>query len=192
VSSLHRLLRRFGQNWALLRLAKTQFSRLLYWNRLVRVYRRLVPRLTACALGARQVRVFGCDIYWCHDWRRARSAHDRWISFGAMSTGATPSGVHTRCTTVGCLLVPRQAMVSAVLAFFALKDCKSSKTVDPWQGIVILMPGYILYSPVVKVSRILLDLRSGAQKFLYRETRDPVDISNAPGDIGRISQGPWN
>ena len=37
--------------------------------------------------------------------------------------------------------------------------------------------------PVVKVSRILLDLRSGAQKVCYREIRGPIDINNAPGDI---------
>ena len=43
---------------------------------------------------------------------------------------------------------------------------------------------------VVKVSRILPDLRSGANKFCYREVRGPIDINNAPEDISRISQGP--
>ena len=45
---------------------------------------------------------------------------------------------------------------------------------------------------VIKVSSILPDLWSGAHKFYYREIRGPIDINNAPGDISRISQGPWN
>ena len=44
--------------------------------------------------------------------------------------------------------------------------------------------------PVAKVSRILPDLRSGAQKFYHREIRGPIDINKAPGDINRIFQGP--
>jgi len=33
--------------------------------------------------------------------------------------------------------------------------------------------------PVVKVSRILSDLRSGAQKIGYRQIRGPINLSNA-------------
>ena len=49
----------------------------------------------------------------------------------------------------------------------------------------------VLKRPVDKVSRILPDLRSGAQKFYYREIRDPIIyINNASGDNSRVSQGP--
>jgi len=54
----------------------------------------------------------------------------------------------------------------------------------PW------IEGYVIIIIMVRVSRILADLRSGAQKFYYQEIRGPIGINNAPGDISRISQGP--
>ena len=48
----------------------------------------------------------------------------------------------------------------------------------------------VSFYAVVKVNRILPDLRSGAQSFYYGEIRGPIDINNAPGDISWISQGP--
>ena len=47
----------------------------------------------------------------------------------------------------------------------------------------------VLYA-VVKVSRILPDLRSGAQKFGYREILGPVTLSNAKNISGGSFRGP--
>jgi len=53
---------------------------------------------------------------------------------------------------------------------------------------------YVLFPPyvyaVVKVSRILPDLRSGAQKFGYREIRSPINLNNAPDISAGFLRGP--
>jgi len=52
-----------------------------------------------------------------------------------------------------------------------------------------ILYGKIIHT-VVKVSRILPDLRSGAQKFGYREIRGPINLNNAPDISAGSLRGP--